>query len=116
MQFRQRYLISAVLMALLCLGTSSCGNVSSSTMQTHSSPTIGTNGSLISIKSDNVSMAGYDDSNGTMTVQFNNGSIYEYYNVASSLWEEFLAAQPHPWSTIGYPKLVRAGIPYRRNS
>ena len=61
-------------------------------------------------------MAGYDVSSSTMTVQFNNGSIYEYYNVPAALWAEFLAAQPHPWSAIGYPKLVRAGVPFKRIS
>jgi len=52
----------------------------------------------------------------TMTVQFNNGYTYEYYGVPLELWDTFLAAQPNPWSLIGYPRLVKAGVPYKRIS
>jgi hypothetical protein len=49
-----------------------------------------------------------------MTVQFNNGSIYEYFGVSAAVWQAFVAAQPHPWSQVGYPELVQSGIPYKR--
>ena len=75
---------------------------------------IGTNGQLISIQSDNVRAAGYDETSMVMTVQFNNGALYEYYGVPADLWTSFVAAQPHPWSQVGYPRLVQAGIPYKR--
>jgi hypothetical protein len=75
---------------------------------------IGTNGQLISIQSDNVSAAGYDASSLVMTVQFDNGALYEYYGVPSDLWKSFVAAQPHPWSQVGYPRLVQGGLPYKR--
>lgn len=75
---------------------------------------LGTHGQLISIKSDNVWAAGYDESSMVMTVQFDNGALYEYYGVSADLWTSFIAAQPHPWSQVGYPRLVKSGVPYRR--
>ena len=75
---------------------------------------IGTNGQLIPIQSDNVQAAGYDANSMVMTVQFYNGALYEYYGVPADLWTSFVAAQPHPWSAVGYPRLVQGGIPYKR--
>jgi hypothetical protein len=75
---------------------------------------VGTGGQLIPIQSDNVASAGYDADTQTMTVVFDSGGIYEYAPVPSSLWEDFAAAQPHPWSVVGKPRLVDGGIPYRR--
>jgi hypothetical protein len=77
---------------------------------------VGTNGQLISIQSDNVRAAGYDVSSMIMTVQFNNGYTYEYYGIPLELWDSFIAAQPNPWSLVGYPRLVQAGVPYKRIS
>ena len=71
-----------------------------------------TNGELISIQSDNVSMAGYDASTQVMTVVFDSGDAYWYQPVDQSTWTAFYLAQPHPWSQVGYPQLVQAGIPY----
>lgn len=75
---------------------------------------LGTNGVLIPIVSDNVKSAGYDSDAQVMSVQFDNGALYEYFGVPYEVWRDFLAAQPHPWSQVGYPKLVQAGIPYKR--
>ena len=75
---------------------------------------VGTNGELIYIQSDNVSAAGYDELSMVMTVQFDNGALYEYYGVPSDLWTSFVAAQPHPWSQVGYPRLVQDAVPYKR--
>jgi hypothetical protein len=58
--------------------------------------------------------AGFDDKSSVMTVQFKNGAIYEYYGVSTAVWQAFVAAQPHPWSQVGYPELVQSGIPYKR--
>ena len=69
---------------------------------------------LIPIQSDNVQAAGYDTYSLTMTVQFNNGYTYEYYGVSAELWNSFIAAQPDPWSLVGYPRLVQAAVPYKR--
>jgi len=73
-----------------------------------------TKGEFISIQSDNVSMAGYDEATQTMTVVFDNGGAYWYQPVDQSVWTAFYNAQPHPWSQVGYPELVEAGIPYGR--
>ena len=68
----------------------------------------------MSIQSDNVRAAGYDAASMIMTVQFNNGYTYEYYGIPLDLWDSFIAAQPNPWSLVGYPRLVQAGVPYKR--
>jgi hypothetical protein len=74
----------------------------------------GTDGALISITSSNVAAAGYDFESSVMKVQFLNGALYEYYGVPLELWESFLSAQPNPWSTVGYPRLVGEEYQYRR--
>ena len=101
--------------SILVLPLSSCGTSSSvdeTSQQTKKQ--VGTQGKLIRIQSDNVSAAGYDETSLVMTVLFKNGALYEYYGVVADLWVSFVAAQPHPWSQVGYPRLVQAGIPYKR--
>jgi uncharacterized lipoprotein YajG len=105
--------------AILFLGLTGCGSqagqsASITPSENAASQQIGTNGQLISIQSDNVRAAGYDEASMVMTVQFDNGTLYEYYNVPADLWTSFVAAQPHPWSQVGYPRLVQGGIPYKR--
>ena len=73
-------------------------------------------GRHIPIESSNVSMAGYDENSSVMTVLFDSGGLYEYYDVPAGLWEDFLDAQPNPWSQVGYPDLVQGGYEYRRLS
>lgn len=74
---------------------------------------VGTGGELIPIDSDNVAMAGYDGQARVMTVLFDSARLYEYYNVPPTLWEAFVAAQPDPWSLVGYPQLVQGGFAYQ---
>ena len=76
--------------------------------------TTGTGGQLIQIQSDNVAAAGYDAASRTMLVEFDDGSLYEYAPVPVSVWMDFVAAQPHPWSRVGNPVLVQGGVPYRK--
>ena len=117
---RPKGLMGTVLLTsilLLCL--SGCGSQTdeskvTSTNESAGSQQIGTNGQLIFIQSDNVRAAGYDETSMVMTVQFDNGALYEYYSVPAELWTSFVAAQPHPWSQVGYPRLVQGGIPYKR--
>ena len=102
---------------LLSLGLlSGCGNTTdpATSPQVEVQTAVGTKGQLISIQSDNVRAAGYDAALMIMTVQFNNGYTYEYYGITADLWTSFVAAQPHPWSQVGYPRLVQAGVPYKR--
>ena len=108
-----------LLVTVLILGLTGCGskaNESSSISSDESSAVqgVGTNGELISIQSDNVRAAGYEETSMVMTVQFDNGALYEYYGVPAELWTSFINAQPHPWSQVGYPRLVQGGIPYKR--
>lgn len=77
-------------------------------------PQVGTGGELIPIQSSNVQAAGYDADTGVMTVLFDSGGLYEYYDVPAGLWAAFVAAQPHPWSAVGDPQLVKGGVAYKR--
>ena len=102
----------------IALSISGCGSQAqnSSPVKKESTEIVGTNGQLISIKSDNVWAACYDLNSMIMTVQFQNGYTYEYYKVPAEIWMSFIAAQPHPWSAVGYPLLVQGGFQYRRIS
>ena len=113
-------LVAIAFCSTLAFGISSCSaETSSSTSNTESSIPVpqrdlskDTKGEWIQIRSDNVSMAGYDASTQTMTVTFDNGKSYWYQPVDQSVWTAFYNAQPHPWSQVGYPVLVEGGIPY----
>jgi hypothetical protein len=112
-------ILALVLFSVLAL--SSCDGNSedlpnSSTADKIISNNNGTNGQLIPIDSSNVSMAGYDEETKVMTVKFLSGGYYEYYEVPLNLWVDFLAAQPHPWSSVGYPRLVGQHYRYNRIS
>jgi KTSC domain len=112
----------ALVLSFSLLSFTACGSLPSlngDSATTGSEPSqsaeeVGTNSQLISIQSDNVSAAGYDETSMVMTLKFDNGALYEYYGVTVDLWTSFLAAQPHPWSQVGYPRLVRGGVPFKR--
>ena len=113
------WILLAFSLAGLCF--SGCGDQSAAPDATSSGELVApqqieTSGKLISIQSDNVRAAGYDASSMTMTVQFKNGYTYEYYGIPLELWNSFVAAQPDPWSLVGYPRLVQANVPYKRIS
>ncbi len=120
LKFKTMMTVKTILLATsLTLGLSACGEQatdsnSNPSSQSSESQQFGTNGQLISIQSDNVRAAGYDAVSMVMTVQFDNGYLYEYYGVSADIWTSFIAAQPHPWSQVGYPRLVQEGIPYKR--
>jgi hypothetical protein len=107
-------LIGFTLTACGSLPTLNGQSSSSGTEQSQIPESVGTDGHLISIQSDNVRAAGYDEASMVMTVQFDNGALYEYYGVPSDIWTSFVAAQPHPWSQVGYPRLVQGGVLYKR--
>ena len=112
--FLTLFLSAIVLTACGSLPTLNGEATSTEIEQSEQGLTVGTNGELIYIQSDNVSAAGYDEVSMVMTVQFDRGAIYEYYGVPAELWTSFVAAQPHPWSQVGYPRLVQGAIPYKR--
>jgi hypothetical protein len=53
------------------------------------------------INSDALGGAAYDPGTRTLTVEFESGSVYEYYDVAPELFEELERSQPHPWHVVG---------------
>jgi hypothetical protein len=103
-----------IILLIISVLITSCGQSVPDELNSQLSSSVGTNGQLISIQSDNVMAAGYDDKSSVMTVQFKNGAIYEYYGVSAAVWQAFVAAQPHPWSQVGYSELVQSGISYKR--
>ena len=120
MKFKPKCGVAILLLVpIMVLGLTGCGSQavksnSGSSGESAAVQKVGTNGQLISIQSDNVRAAGYDEASMVMTVQFDNGALYEYYGVPAELWTSFINAQPHPWSQVGYPRLVQGGIPYKR--
>ena len=120
MRFNRGHRAAILLLSpILVLGLTGCGSEgnesnSASSGEGTAVQKVGTGGQLISIQSDNVRAAGYDEASKVMTVQFDSGALYAYYEVPADLWTAFLTAQPHPWSQVGYPRLVQGGIPYKR--
>ena len=55
----------------------------------------------IPIQSSNVAAVHYAEATQALTVWFRSGGVYEYQAVAESLYQSFLAAQPHPWTVYG---------------
>lgn len=53
------------------------------------------------IRSDALLGASYDLERRILTVQFETGSVYEYYDVEPEHHDELEAAQPHPWRVVG---------------
>lgn len=77
---------------------------------------IGNDVDLLVIESSNVRQAGYNSNTKILTIVFGNGFRYEYFDVPQNLWNDFLEAQPNPWSQVGYPRLVGQGYKYKRIS
>lgn len=44
------------------------------------------------VGSSNISSIGYEEASQTLEVEFNNGSIYQYYNVDLGLYEQLIQA------------------------
>lgn len=44
------------------------------------------------IASTNILSVGYDETTSTLEVEFNSGSIYQYYNIEPALYEQFMQA------------------------
>ncbi|MBU3226791.1 KTSC domain-containing protein [Clostridium algidicarnis] len=47
------------------------------------------------VSSSNVYSIGYDANTKTLEVQFNNGSIYQYYDVPQSIYSGLMSASSH---------------------
>ncbi len=46
----------------------------------------------ISVESSNLASVGYDEDSSIMEVEFNDGSVYQYYSVPSYVFDELLTA------------------------
>ncbi|PJI47608.1 MAG: KTSC domain-containing protein [Pseudomonas sp.] len=47
------------------------------------------------VQSSNISSIGYNPSTETLEVEFNNGSIYEYYGISESTYNELMNSNSH---------------------
>lgn len=45
-----------------------------------------------SVASSNIVSVGYDAASETLEIEFQNGGVYQYYNVGQSTFDEFMAA------------------------
>lgn len=64
-----------------------------------------------SVASSNLASAGYDEASQTLEVEFSNGTIYQYYNVGSALYEQFMHAPSKGQFLNVY---IKNGYPYSR--
>lgn len=49
----------------------------------------------VSVQSSNICSIGYDENQSILQVEFNNGSIYNYYNVPRVIYSELINAESH---------------------
>jgi KTSC domain len=63
------------------------------------------------VSSSNIVSVGYDAASETLEVEFQNGSIYQYYNVGQSTYDEFIAA-PSKGKFLAYQ--IKNAFPYSR--
>jgi hypothetical protein len=45
--------------------------------------------------------AAYDPRTRTLTLKFESGGVYEYFDVEQELFDALERAQPHPWRVVG---------------
>ena len=64
-----------------------------------------------SVASTNVASVGYDEATETLEVEFQNGTIYQYFNVGSGLYQQFLASPSKGQFLNAY---IRRAFPYSR--
>jgi hypothetical protein len=64
-----------------------------------------------SVTSTNVMSIGYDPTTETLEVEFQNGGIYQYYNVSQNIYDELMNA-PSKGQFIAYQ--IRNLFPYSR--
>jgi hypothetical protein len=63
------------------------------------------------IASSNIASVGYDEPSQTLEVEFTNGIVYQYYNVGSALYEQFMRA-PSKGQFLNFN--IRNAYPYSR--
>lgn len=63
------------------------------------------------VASSNVRSVGYDGPSQTLEVEFQNGSVYQYYNVPENIYNEFMKA---PSKGVFLNTYIRTQYPYSR--
>ncbi len=63
------------------------------------------------VVSSNIASIGYDQATQTLEVEFQNGSIYQYYNVPQGIFDEF-DRSPSKGQFLAYQ--IRDRFPYSR--
>lgn len=49
----------------------------------------------ISVSSSNIAAIGYDPDSNTLEIEFNDGSIYQYFGVSALVYQELMDAPSH---------------------
>jgi hypothetical protein len=65
----------------------------------------------IVVSSSNIMSAGYDLGSETLEIEFQNGAVYQYYNVSSHLYEQFQAA---PSKGQFFNAYIKNAVPFSR--
>ncbi len=63
------------------------------------------------VASTNIASIGYDEPSETLEVEFNNGTVYQYYNVGSALFEQLMQSTSKGQFLNAY---IRNAYPYSR--
>ena len=63
------------------------------------------------VASSNIASIGYDESSQTLEVEFTNGTVYQYYNVAAAVYDELINAPSKGQFLNTY---IRNDYPYSR--
>jgi hypothetical protein len=63
------------------------------------------------VSSSSIVSVGYDAASETLEIEFQNGSVYQYYNIGQSTFDEFMAA-PSKGKFFAYQ--IRNAFPYSR--
>ena len=64
-----------------------------------------------SVSSSNIVSVGYDAASETLEIEFQSGSVYQYYNIGQSTFDEFMAA-PSKGKFFAYQ--IKNAFPYSR--
>lgn len=64
-----------------------------------------------SVSSSNIVSVGYDPASETLEVEFQSGTVYQYYNVRQGTYDEFMAA-PSKGKFFAYQ--IKNAFPYSR--
>lgn len=64
-----------------------------------------------SVASSNIVSIGYDSASETLEIEFQNGGVYQYYNVPQSIFDALMAAPSHGKF---FASQIKNAFPYAR--